>query len=388
MVIAVLLTSSQAQAQRRKAKTPANAPVSAPDVSATDQPKAAPAAKTEDIHIKEPETAKAESQKLDDSKYKQTLDLLILSNFTGRYGDTPRTEIRREDESTIYYTSINFPNAVENYIEAKNGKGEFKSVLYRGDKVTATAEYDRISEIAKRNIEEEDVFFSAEKYCEHCSGLSFRDRGNTEKNKLKYWLQLVAKSNDVYDVQFIYLLTYFRDVKIAPATIKPATTPSASSVLKEEFSMALQRVLKDYPNHFETLKGIEKKSILDRAFETKYGVSIAKLTEIQVSSWRNNDGTYTTSWYCELFNGASSATKIIALYQDYISKINAVTPAYGTFTSESKTVSDEFGSGQETIWKVQNLQPGINPAYGALKIHIRFSLDATKDTWIIQIWVS
>ncbi len=387
------------------------------------------------------ETPKAEiteEKKVDDYSYKKHFDLLLLYRFLGNYIDSNRAEIKTLGESVFYQTEARFPGTVENYVEVKNGKGELKYVFYRGsDKTAANSKYNEIAEITTKYMEE-NVVTTNEKYCDACTGLSYRVRLSNGNKPLSHWVQLVSKPQGIYEVQLIYpipldkyyLKTVTKPVAETPkAQVVNATTPNVtatktttgdngyiSKVVKdidvakaadkvvrqqaiqtatqEDFCTAVQKVIKQFPNDFETWKGLEEKDywkFLNRSWYSTYmikGSAYADITENidrRLYAKANGKTVNKYEWRCVLYDGPGDIGKILSIYQGYVSKMNACTQSCCTFTSARKSSMELGTGGQTTTWKVSTVQPGSSEKYKDMNINIRFSLNAIADTWFIDI---
>lgn len=176
---------------------------------------------------------KLQAQTPGDAEFKKPLDLLSIYMFIGNYIDSTRNEIRTEGESVFYQTELQFPGAIEKYIEVTNGKGLFKAVLYRGnDLVAAENKCNEIAEIVKR-VKDNPDYFAFINYCSGCTGVGFGRIIDGKKQTPFYWVQNVHKPGGIYEVQLIYTIYldkyYFK--KAGNATVADFPVGSKIKVL-------------------------------------------------------------------------------------------------------------------------------------------------------------
>ena len=169
--------------------------------------------------------AKLEKAKKDyDYRFKSKIDLFTLYAYLNKYADEPKKELRKEGESVLYVTGQIITDAVETYVEVKNDKAEYKSILYRGNnKAEAEKKYAEVAEIIVRTKME--TYYSEEgRYCYSCSGIELGTVTGGVKIPI-YYVQLITKSTG-YEVQLIFKLklpaNYFPSATVA-TTVK--TTP-------------------------------------------------------------------------------------------------------------------------------------------------------------------
>lgn len=360
--------------------------------------------------------AKLEKAKKDYGyQFKSKIDLFTLYAYLNKYADEPKKELRKEGESVLYATGQIITGAVETYVEVKNDKAEYKSILYRGNnKAEAEKKYAEVAEIIVRTKEES--YYSEEgRYCYSCSGIELGSVTGGVKTPI-YYVQLITKSTG-YEVQLIFKLklpaNYFPSATVA-TTVK--TTPkdtTGESKLKDyaqqlntnfneikakddlvkqqanidavklDFCSMLQQAVKEFEIGFEQLKGPEQHSYwhLGKFYYSKK--MIAGTTEALVREDKFS-GNY---WLNILFDGESTPSKITQKYQDYVDKVNTCVLPCCDFTTKKVTTQNNLEWGQSTVWLANNLKSGYNAQYKNMVVEVKFALNITLHTYSVSVWV-
>lgn len=152
----------------------------------------------------------------------------------------------------------------------------------------------------------------------------------------------------------------------------------------DEFCTALQNAVKEYPAGFEKYKAEERHAAMQlvKQWYSNYmaeGSAYALVSGGEMTLSRRN------SFRIALFDGPSSAMKMIALYQEYKEKINSCALSCCTFKSETKRSTEVFSTGQQTTWKVSALQPGANAYYKDMIIELSFGMESLGNEWFVNL---
>ncbi|MFN8322752.1 MAG: hypothetical protein U0T74_08855 [Chitinophagales bacterium] len=206
-----------------------------------------------------------EEENPDEYPFKKQFDLFILWKFLGNYSEGNRIEIRRDRESIFYSTEKTLPGAIDKYIEVKNKQGEFKFVFYRGsDREVAESKYRQIADIAKR-VTDKDHTELNRSYCNTCTGVAYVYAYKPTADEPSYWVQLITKPNNLYEVQVIGSVNLADEYLKEVAKPVAATSNSAMPIpalnetkVKYNFCSDLEKVVRAKIKSFEDLKVGEK----------------------------------------------------------------------------------------------------------------------------------